>query len=63
MRNPFFIVKMELGTKKHHKKMSTGALQGLIGKSGAKPARSRHCNAESALTMPLEKLPGRLGGR
>jgi hypothetical protein len=28
----------------------TGAfLEGLIGKSGANPARSRHCNSESAL--------------
>ncbi len=29
-----------------------GALR-LIGKSGAKPARSRHCNGDDALYMPL----------
>ena len=31
----------------------TGALRGLIGKTGAKPARSRHCNGERTHDTPL----------
>ena len=30
-----------------------GALTGLIGKTGVKPARSRHCNRERLQDMPL----------
>jgi len=33
----------------------TGALRGLIGKSGERPVRSRHCNEERTQDMPLER--------
>ena len=33
--------------------VKTGALRGLIGKTGAKPARSRHCNGERTHETPL----------
>ena len=39
-----------------------GAHKGLIGKTGEKPARSRHCNAEQIQQKSLRKL-GRLEAR
>lgn len=40
----------------------TGALRGLIGKSGEIPARSRHCNGEQTHKMPLgRQVSGRCG--
>ena len=35
----------------------TGARKGLIGKFGAIPARSRHCNGEQIQEMPLGRMP------
>ena len=34
-----------------------GARKGLIGKTGEKPARSRHCNGEQIQEMPLGRKP------
>ena len=34
-----------------------GARKGLIGKTGEKPARSRHCNGEQIQEMPLGRMP------
>ena len=38
-----------------------GAQMGLIGKSGERPVRSRHCNEEQLQDMPLGFILGRFG--
>lgn len=38
-----------------------GAHMGLIGKSGERPVRSRHCNEEQLQDMPLGFVLGRFG--
>ena len=48
--------------EEHNLISKAGAHKGLIGKTGEKPARSRHCNAEQIQQKSLRKL-GRLEAR